>query len=660
MPRSIDAEKWNAYVDGRIRGELFTPAIKRLGISAKAGKMFDAGDPRSSGIEVWLKRCKGKHPWNGAQFAIPEYGRPGRPSRNSPHLSRAQGRVVLKPRNEQAELSLKDFELFRRRYLGHVSLPWHIDVAHHILEARAKARDSGERKFLLLNGPPGPGKSTALRDAGMWATVIDRSIRGANVSMAESLSAKTTGLMKREFERTAPAAAKERDLRWGTAVDAVATLAADFGPFQPEGRIDVWTRDAFTVLQADGVATAEKEPTWSSFGLDSAILGNRFDLMLCDDMIDKKWIRTDDARARAVAIFGDEVETRLDAGGLLVLAGQRLHPEDLYAWARDIEADDFDVWGDVEEVNLDQPSRKYFHLTYKAHDDERCNAREDATVHHRNAAPWPEGCLLDPLRVPWSVLSKMRTQYPERYFTVYQQEDYFDDSTLLTEAQLEEAWDPARKLWDRPDGLVNPTCLITVDPSGTNYWAIQAWVYERDGDDGLGGRRYLLDLRNERGMEAGDLLDRSYESGEFFGVLEQFRRNYVDIGLHLSHVIIESNAAQRYLNQYNHVKRWNEVNSVETISHQTGVRKLSETDGVRTLCKAQWKNGRLRLPGGDTASRQQVAPLYKQAMRWPIEPNDQVMAHWFMEVNLPKLIPVDHRGNSHQWRPSWMNQLVGV
>jgi hypothetical protein len=620
-------------------------------LSFKAALIFDSGDPRSSGIKLWIEQCKGKHPWNGAQFAVPQYPRSGRPSSRIP---RSQTNI-LKPRNAEAERALEDFEFFRRRYFGHLSLPWHVDVAQHVLGRREEARESGERKFMLLNGPPGPGKSTALRDAGMWATVKDRSIRGANVSMSESLSTKSTGLMRREFERLAPSRAKERDIRWGVAVDAEATLSGDFGPFQPEGRIDVWTREAFTVLQGDGVATSEKEPTWSSFGLDSAILGNRFDLMLCDDMIDKKWVRTDDARARAVGIFGDEVETRLDAGGLLVLAGQRLHPEDLYAWARDIEADDVDIWGDVEEVTVGESPRKYFHLSYKAHDEARCEGQ-----HRRDAAPWPNGCLLDPLRVPWAVLAKMRVNQPERFFTVYQQEDYYDDSALASAAQVEACWDERREMWERPEGIVDPVCAITVDPSGREYWAIQAWAYEPAGDDGLGGRRFLLGLVNRRGMEAGELLDRDYDSLTFHGVLEEMRRNYLSLGLQLKFVVIEVNAAQRYLKQYNHVKRWQEIHGIEVISHQTGVRKLSESDGVRTLCKPQWKYGRLRLPGASLESRTAVGSFVKQAMRWPVEPNDQVMAHWFLEVNLAQMTPVQRRSDARQWRPGFLSQMVGV
>jgi hypothetical protein len=39
----------------------------------------------------------------------------------------------------------------------------------------------------------------------------------------------------------------------------------------------------------------------------------------------------------------------------------------------------------------------YKHVTYKAHYEDRC-----VGDHGKAAAAWPEGCLLDPKRVPWS------------------------------------------------------------------------------------------------------------------------------------------------------------------------------------------------------------------------------------------------------------------
>lgn len=601
-----------------------------------AAKRFELGDPASSGYKLWLEYCEGRPPWNGEAVI---------------DLGRSAEVVSGDPTSDAARASLQDFVLFREVFLGHLSLAWHEDMAHHIMRMFRQARETGERLFLLLNGPPGPGKSTALRDTGMWATAQDRSLRGCNVSMSESLAIKTTALMKREFERVSPAQAKERDVRLKFAKDATLTLAQGFGQFKPDSRSEIWTREAFTVLQAAGRATSEKEPTWSSFGLDSAILGNRFDLMLCDDMVDNKRVRTDEARERTQSVYGDEVETRLDAGGLLVLAGQRLHPQDIYAWARDLEIEP-DFFDDGDEVDLSKPTPKYFHLKYAAHDDSRCRAGEDRAVHRRDAPAWPEGCLLDPYRVPWAGLAKMRTDNPFRFFTIYQQEDYFDDDALLPQEWLEQAWDVDRAVWGRPKGLINPLCVVTVDPSSARFWAVQSWVYQDAGAEERTGRRYLLDAKNQR-MEAGELLDRNFDTLEFYGVLEDCRVSYEKIGLRLSHVVVEVNAAQRYLLQFEHAKRWQEIHGIEIRPHTTGIRKLDEAMGVKGLCKSQWKFGRVRLPGADIESRHVVDPLVKQAMRWPIEPNDQVMAHWFLEVNLPTIYEPPVAAAVAQHRPSW-------
>lgn len=650
LSRTVAIPKWESYIAGRRNGETRHSACARAGISEKTAKMFDAGDPRSSGFELWARLCKGKYPWNGAQFDIPTYGKPGRPYRSVVDTLNRGEAAILKPRNEHAVRALTDFEFFRRRYFGHLSLPWHLEAGYQLADTLEKALAEGERRFVLLNEPPGSGKTTLLHDFGIWVTARNRALRGANVARTEPLAVKNTARMRRAFERPAPQRARAEDRRKGLAVDAEATLAADFGPFQPEGRIDVWTREAFVVLQADGQAIAEKEPTWASYGLDGSIIGNRLDLLLCDDLVDKSNTRTPESRQTAIDNFRDEVEKRIDDGGLCLVAGQRLHRDDLYRYIRDMPAE-VDEWDVPDTI-----PRKYTHIVYPAHSAERCEG-----LHGRDAPSFPEGCLLDPIRLPWKVLVNERAADPAKFELIYNQDDTFEpDDALARREWVEAAADSARDLWQLPDGVDAPLRVVTVDPSGRQFWALQAWAYEPDGDDGLGGRRYLLDLVNRR-MESPDLLDLNYDSKQFFGVLEEWRQMYVAIGRPLQCVVIENNAAQRYLLQASHVRRWGEVHGIRLMGHSTTLRKLDESLGTVGLCRPQWEFGRMSLPGKSSEARATVKVLGDQACRWPVEPNDQVMGHYFFEAVLSELVDaVRPRPTRTAWRPSWMTQMAGV
>ena len=54
---------------------------------------------------------------------------------------------------------------------------------------------------------------------------------------------------------------------------------------------------------------------------------------------------------------------------------------------------------------------KYSHVVFKAHDDERCTGKHD------DVKPWPDGCLLDPYRIPWKTLEQVKFQNPRHLST---------------------------------------------------------------------------------------------------------------------------------------------------------------------------------------------------------------------------------------------------
>ena len=362
-----------------------------------------------------------------------------------------------------------------------------------------------------------------------------------------------------------------------------------------------------------------------------------------------------------------ETETRLEPGGVLILVGQRLGPDDLYAYAKS-QVIPFDL-DELEMMGLKEAPRRYEQIIYKAHDETKCTG-----VHTRGIAqPWPEGCLLDPKRLPWA---ELKAKKPADFAVIYQQEDSAPGDSLVDKAWVhggvdrfnerhEGAWDD-RHVWGRVLNTHGPTTgIITVDPSSTKWWAVQAWLYDEPEDvqaaKDRAGNRHLLDLQNVK-MSAPELLGYNLDTRQFYGILEQWWHEYARIGHRLNAVVVEQNHAQRFLLQYDHARTWSRLRGVTFVPHNTASNKLDTETGVSTIGE-HWRFGRVRLPGRTEADRIAMDPLVRQVTNWPRGSlTDQVMANWFLEVQLPNIVQVSRREpqqNRSQHRPSWLPQLAG-
>lgn len=571
-----------------------------------------------------------------------------------------QGPVPFDGLSVEARRAWDDFEFFRRRYLGHLSTPWQLETARVVVEAL----ESGEQDYVVENCPPGVGKTTLAVDIAAWVTVRDRRIRGLFGSRVENNARRQLRRLRRTLERTKPMRARPEDIARGLAVDAVATLAQDFGSFKP-ATSDIWKADEFVVAQEDDEPIDEKEPTWSSYGMDSGVLGNRFELVIWDDVVDKSTIRTTDAQENQRLWWDDEAETRLEPTGTLLLIGQRMAASDLYRYCLDKEAGSDEDDDGEEEPNVGE-ARKYRHIVYKAHYEDRCRG---PASHRASAAPWPEGCLLDPYRLAWKKLRTLMASQKRTYAIQYQQEDADPDDVLVPEVWItggsdEETgelrpgcWDGWRDLCELPDGLVRPLYSIaTVDPSGTKMWALQWWIHAPEASN----QSFLMDLER-KAMPANELLDWDANRGEFYGLMEDWQARSVALGHPIKTWVVEVNAAQRYLLAYDHVRRWMAKWKVSILPHTTGPRKLDETHGP-WIIRDHFKFGRVRLPGRQGAAsraRIQSLKLVDEVKKWPNPgiTDDQVMACWFYFGHLPQLT-IPERTDRPNWRPSWMRKTA--
>lgn len=542
----------------------------------------------------------------------------------------------------EGKRALEDFGYFRSRYMARASTPWSIEAADKISALLA----SPHKEFLVINIAPGVGKSTMFtHDLPAWLIARDRSIRIMLGSRTEQQARMYANRLRRTLERELPVRADPKLVELGLASDAEATMSQDFGPFKPANN-DLWTKAEFVVQQSTGVSVDDKESTVTAYGMDSGFLGGRFDFIIWDDLVDKKTMRGE--FDLLTQWWEQEAESRLEPGGLMILQGQRLASDDLYRYALDLR--DVDDDGEITE---DAP-RKYKHIVYKSHYDELCTGKHD------KPKAYPEGCLLDPVRLPWRELQRVRANREDRYLVMYQQEDFDPASQLVPSLWIDGGtdsngvnypgcWDPDRGVGQIPKNLGGDWfSVITADPSPSKNWSVQWWLYQPETEI-----QYLLDMY--RGpMDAPDFLDWNHNSGQFSGLLDEWVERAKDLGRPVTYLIFEQNAAQRFLLQYDHVKRWQAINGVNIVPHATHRNKSDDEYGVQTIAP-HYRYGRVRLPGNVIdGSRKKMDPLIKELGTWPEgKTDDCVMAHWFLQWNAPRLFHVSGKPPVFQ-RPSWM------
>jgi hypothetical protein len=254
-----------------------------------------------------------------------------------------------------------------------------------------------------------------------------------------------------------------------------------------------------------------------------------------------------------------------------------------------------------------------------------------------------------------------------RFTVVYQQDDFDSGSALVQRVWVDGGrgadgvdypgcWDVNRGLAEVPAGLSPPVfSILTADPSPSKFWAIQWWLYHPDTE-----QRFLMDSIRQA-MDAPDFLDWNQNLGAFTGILEEWWRRSVDLGVPITTAIFESNAAARFVLQYEHVKRWQALRGVGVVPHETHRNKSDPNFGVQTIAP-HYQFGRVRLPGKQHADMGRVVSmrLVDEVCRWPEgSTDDQVMAHWFLEWNLPRLAFVD-RSEDMGRRPSWFRAAASA
>jgi len=201
--------------------------------------------------------------------------------------------------------------------------------------------------------------------------------------------------------------------------------------------------------------------------------------------------------------------------------------------------------------------------------------------------------------------------------------------------------------WAPPD-LTPPILSIgTIDPSPSEFWGIQWWLYQPETE-----LRFLVDVLRVK-LTAEEVLGYDTMTGAYSGVMDEWQQRSVSQGYPISHWVVEVNAAQRFLLAHDFVRRWQARHRVNVIPHTTNRNKWDQNLGIEALLPPLWRSGAVRLPS--MRGNWKTLALVDEMCKWRPDKKhgtDLVMAHWFAELHWPTVAKIPLPPTL--WRPSFM------
>jgi len=536
--------------------------------------------------------------------------------KNDPEFKAAIDSIrQAKSEGEDAGREVPDFPEFCEKWLRQPLFP-HTHRIHDVIEGRAP-RDlhqsmefrQGYSNRVLINIPPEHAKTTSFSvNYVVWLIHKNPDIRVVIMSQGKTLAQRILGEIK--FKLTSPIY-REMHMRF----------APEGGWKDPDNS---WSQDAIYVKGKGG----DKDPTVQALGLGGQIYGTRADLIILDDTITTKNAREID---KQMILLDREIESRLpsdqEGGGLLLVLGTRVAPQDLYRELQDVlDADDEPVW-------------TYFRmpavLDYGDGDSESW------------LTLWPE---------KWNGKSLARRRRGSSWNLVYQQLNIDDEMTFPAEAvncSINGARFPGPLTADgvhhRKGGMNGLYVVGGLDPAATGNTAIVITALDRDTE-----KRYVLDGWNRPNATAEEIIKKIKYFTEVYGLHEW---------------VIEKNAVQRFIAQLPEIVDFVRSRGCKITEHYTTANKFDADWGVQTMAPlfescgrpdeknkfGRWKRtpekALIELPS--PRQNDWVNDLIQQLTIWQPEgmaqkaKTDLVMALWFTHIAISRIIKRGQRKTTH-------------
>ncbi|MDP9820475.1 hypothetical protein [Nocardioides massiliensis] len=487
------------------------------------------------------------------------------------------------------------FAEWRKKYLG-ITTPWHQLQWVDILEGReprdlhpSQEYQKGRANRILLNCPPFHGKSIALTvDYSVYRLCMNPSFRILIISAGSSLANDFVYGIKQRL--TSP-----------EFLELQKAYAPDGGW---EATSESWTESRIvfgTKVRAEGDgASHEKDANVLALGMRSKVYGRRADLIFVDDGVDGTNVAE---YAKQMKWLRREVESRLEAGGKLVLVGTRIAPVDLYSEL-------------MKPENYANQKVPWTHLASPAILEEGSTPTEHKTLWPYADMPWvssgedDDTCLCENTKeCSAGVEVGGHTMYPRwdgvhlemgprasnnntDWALIYQQKSVAEDATFPEHA-VQRCINGARycgplhadKVGHPYGGMHNKYVIAGLDPAVKGHAAIIVGAVDRETN-----KRYIMHAWNLKAPTGKQLKDKMKEVTQEFGV-DEWR--------------VEKTGLLQFFTQDAELRQWFTTRGIRFTEHLTG---CVPTD-VEILTRDGWKSHDRLSPGEDVLTHNGWEPV---------------------------------------------------
>jgi hypothetical protein len=533
-----------------------------------------------------------------------------------------------------AEGGAVTFEEFRRKYLRRETFT-HQHQWIDVLEGReprdlhpAVTYEAGEPDMVIVNCPPDHSKTTTLSvDYVVYRIATDPNTRILLISKTQGMSKKFLYEIKTIL--THP---MYRDLQ------------IDYGPSGGwKASADAWTANLIYLGQ-EVRDSGEKDPTCEALGIGGHIYGARADIIIIDDPIDGS--NANDFE-KQIDWIQREVLSRLTKNGVIIIAGSRVAPVDLYM---EIRNPDRYMDGESPWTYLAQPA-----LLMGADDPADWQTlwpRTNVACGCRKVCGGIDDLDADGYGPKWDgphLMRRRATMDTQRWSMVFQQQIVSDDATfhphLVARAVngLRMAGPLKAGAPGHPEqGDLGHYRIGSMDPAMVGNTAAIVYSVDR-----ASAKRYVLDVHDQPAMTPSAIK----------ALIKTWTEKY---GLHEWR--IEKNAFQQYLTQDSELREWLASRGCVLKEHHTGSGKWDAEYGVASLAvlfgDVDRNTGRtiveplIDLPA--TKRHEAAKRMVEQLVTWTPEAarkqrgtkTDIVMALWFAEIRARE-IAQDGKGKSY-------------
>lgn len=506
-------------------------------------------------------------------------------------------------RIEEGRQPVPDLETFRREAFGHET-PDHMQEWFDRL-LKPGHEDFGDRVRTIILQPPEHGKTSAMEEFCVWAICKNPDVKIRYVCVSRDVAKQRLYRIRELLTSREAYEGRERD------------VVKEWGPFDPKTSLSTksnpWSGEQLYV--AGRTAGLQRDPTVQALGIGSAIQGARCDIIILDDIADDRNQRYPGERQKQLQWLAQQVIPRLPPlGGILVIIGTRVQPDDIYADL--LRGDTFDV--------LAQPAI----------------VDEEAGL-----TLWPEHWSLE-------ALQKRREEVVDTYgeaiwyFTYQQQAVGVPDAPFQYDA-LQACKDMTKQAGQWESGWF---VSVGVDPAKEGTMAVVA-----TGLDRRSGHRHIIDCIAQKGVR-----DIDEARGLILGAVKNYRAQVL---------VIEQASQQGFF--YNDRVLLGETATLgcRVRAEQTQTEKYDRDWGIEA-CAALFNvvlqnpaAKRYHIPWLGADSQAVMRPLLDELAAWRPSPGqrsrrktDRVMALWLAELGLRRMEQTGDGGRKVNRAPKWLQK----